>query len=223
MVAEIESKLQEGDQLDAERRICEKYNVSRTTVRQTLFMLEKERYIYKVAGKGNYVSKKRVEQQLVKFYSFTDEMKKIGRKPQSIVLSFTIEEANEKIATKLKVSPKELLYKIVRIRLADEIPMIYETTYLPYEYFDKLTKETLEEKPMYKVLQNTYNIEINSANEYLEPVLSDKIESSYLKIPKNSPCLKIERVAYQNTKIMEYTLSIARGDQFKYTINLKNN
>lgn len=184
-------------------------------------MLEKERYIYKKAGKGNFVSKKRIEQKLVKFYSFTEEMKSIGRKPESIVLTFAIEEANTKLAQKLNVSPKDLIYKIVRIRLADKIPMMFETTYLPFEYFDGLTKEILEQNPMYKVLQNTYDIEISSAEEFYEPVLASKLESAYLKISKNLPCLKIERIAYQNEKVIEYTTSIARGDQFKYRINLK--
>ena len=44
----IENKLEENDQLLSEREICERYDVSRTTVRQAMDELEKEGYIYKV-------------------------------------------------------------------------------------------------------------------------------------------------------------------------------
>ena len=70
-IDEIDSALDENEQLLSEREICDKYNVSRTTVRQTMDELEKAGYIYKVHGKGTFVSSKRVEQDLIAFYSFT--------------------------------------------------------------------------------------------------------------------------------------------------------
>lgn len=218
----IENKLEENDQILSEREICEIYNVSRTTVRQAMDELEKEGYIYKVHGKGTFVSPKRMNQDLISFYSFTEEMKKIGKTPTSEVTGFEIVEAGDKIGKIFKIDSEELLYKVSRIRKADEVHMMYETTYLPFNRFKGITREQFEEKPMYDVLIKNFNAKITSAEEYFRPILTNKLESIYLDIKEGSPSLKIERFTYENTNVIEYTVSVARGDKFKYRVKLNN-
>ncbi len=219
----IENNLEENDQLFSEREICERYDVSRTTVRQAMDELEKEGYIYKVHGKGTFVSPKRMNQDLISFYSFTEEMKKIDKVPSSEVTGFEIVQADEKVSSIFKIDIGDLLYKVSRIRKADGLPMMYETTYLPYNRFKGLTKEQLEEYPMYEILSKSFNTKITSAEEYFMPILTNKLESIYLDIKEGSPSLKIERLTYENTNVIEYTLSVARGDKFKYRVKLNNN
>lgn len=218
----IENKLEENDRILSEREICEIYNVSRTTVRQAMDELEKEGYIYKIHGKGTFVSPKRMNQDLISFYSFTEEMNKIGRVPTSQVTGFEIVEAGDKISNIFKIDREELLYRISRIRKADEVHMMYETTYLPFNRFNGITKEQLEENPMYDVLIKDFNVNITSAEEYFMPVLTNKLESIYLDIKEGSPSLKIERFTYEKENLIEYTVSVARGDRFKYRVKLNN-
>jgi len=222
LINKIENYMEENDQLDSEREICEKYALSRTTVRQALDELEKEKYIYKVHGKGNFVSSRRMEQELLKVYSFTDETRKLGKKASSKLLNFEIAEANDKVLRKLKLQDNELVYKISRIRLADDVPMIYEVTYLPYEKFLGMTKEMLIESPMYEIFKNKFHINITSAEEAIEGILINKLESIYLDIAEGKAGLKVERITYSNKQAIEYTESIARGDKFKYRVSLKN-
>ena len=219
----IDNRLEENEQILSEREICEIYNVSRTTVRQAMDELEKEGYIYKIHGKGTFVSPKRMNQDLISFYSFTEEMKKLGKTPSSEVIGFEIVQADEKISSILKIEVEDLLYKISRIRKADGLPMMYEITYLPFNRFNGIKKEQLEEKPMYEVLVKNFNAKITSAEEYFMPILTNKLESIYLDIKEGSPSLKIQRFTYEGTNVIEYTLSVARGDKFKYRVKLNNN
>lgn len=79
-----EGKLKEHDKLLSEREYCDLYDISRATVRQAILELEKNGYIYKQQGKGTFVSPQAFKQDLLKFYSFTDEMKKLGKcQPQN--------------------------------------------------------------------------------------------------------------------------------------------
>ena len=222
LIGKIEKTMDSNDQLPSEREICETYDLSRTTVRQALDELEKEKYIYKVHGKGNFISPKRYNQDLISFYSFTEEMKKAGRKPKSEVIGFEIRESGEKLANIFKQNEDELAYKITRIRKADDIPMMYEVTYLPFERFKELKKEKLEMAPMYDVFSSEYNVRITSAEEVFEPILTSKLESIYLDVEEGSPSLKIERFTCEGSKIIEYTVGIARGDKFKYRVKLNN-
>lgn len=219
----IETKLEENEQILSEREICEIYNVSRTTVRQAMDELEKKGYIYKIHGKGTFVSPRRMNQDLISFYSFTEEMKKLGKNPSSEVTGFEIVQADEKISSIFRIDSGDLLYKVSRIRKADGLPMIYETTYLPFNRFKGINKEQLVENPMYDVLVKSFNTKITSAEEYFMPILTNKLESIYLDIKEGSPSLKIERFTYENDNVIEYTLSVARGDKFKYRVKLNNN
>lgn len=221
IIEEIETSMHEDDQLPSERDICEKYDVSRSTVRQAITELEREGYIYKVHGKGTFVASKKLDQDLVKFYSFTEEMKKLGKKPVSKVLMFEIVGISNKISKKMRMEEGTLAYKFTRLRIADNIPMIVETSYVPYDKFPGITKENLEKEALYDILKNKFQVNITMAEETFQPVLTNEEEAERLEISKESPSLKIERFTYENDDIIEYTISIARGDKFKYRVRLE--
>lgn len=221
LIEQIEGSMQENDQIPSERDICEKYDVSRSTVRQAVTELETDGYIYKVHGKGTFVAPKKLNQDLIKFYSFTEEMKRIGKKPVSRVLKFEVIGANKKISRKMKIDEEEVVYKFTRLRIADNTPMMLETSYVLYNRFPGITKDDLEKEALYDILKNRFNADITMAEETFQPVATNEEEAANLNIPKESPSLKIERFAYKNEDIIEYTVSIARGDKFKYRVRLE--
>jgi GntR family transcriptional regulator len=214
-------ELKEYEKLPSERELCELYNVSRTTVRQTMQSLERDGYIFKVHGKGSFVSSKIYNQSLVQFYSFTEEMKKAGKKPSTQIISFEQIICVDNIAKKMNLSEKSEVYKVTRLRLADNEPMLYETSYLPVSRFGNLTKSQLENKPMYEIFREFYNVTISRATETFKAVSTRPIEAEYLQITENTPSLMLERTTYEQDSIIEYTASIARGDKFSYTVELK--
>ncbi|CAK7081470.1 GntR family transcriptional regulator [Tissierella sp.] len=216
-----EGNLRENDQLPSERELCDIYDISRSTVRQAIQELEKEGYIYKLHGKGTFVSPKMFKQNLLKFYSFTEEMKKIGKIPSSKVLDFQIISCNEKLSKKMNLNIGEKIYIFTRLRLADNEPMMLETSYVPYAKFLGLTQELLEGNPMYDIFAKMYNISITSAEEVFRSVLTRTDEAELLRYTSGLPSMMIERITYDNENIVEYTRSIARGDKFKYSILLE--
>jgi len=222
IVEKIESGVfKEDEKLPSERELCEMYGVSRTTVRQTMQELEKENYIYKQHGKGTFVAPKVIHQSLVHFYSFTEEMKKLNKVPSSKVLNFDIVEADGKKAKVMGLNEKDLLYEITRLRNADDEPMMYEISYLPCDRFPELTKEDLEQTPMYDLFRERYHANITRANESFKVVMPTEVEATRLHMKKSDPGLLITRTTYEKEKVVEYTITIARGDKFTYTVELK--
>ncbi|MCT4565840.1 MAG: GntR family transcriptional regulator [Maledivibacter sp.] len=221
IIEDIETgKLKENDKLLSERELCDQYDISRATVRQAIQELEKDDYVYKLHGKGTFVSPKRFQQNLLKFYSFTEEMKKKGKKPSSVVIDFKIVCVDEKIAKKINLNEGDMLYEFTRLRLADQTPMMLETTYVPYDRFPGIKRFDLENEPMYDIFTKRFNAVFTRAEETFHVALIRDNEAELLKIPKDAPSLLIERITYENDSIIEYTKSVARGDKFKYYVVL---
>lgn len=208
------------EKLPSERELCELFDLSRITVRQTLQELEREGYIYKLHGKGTFVSPKSYHQNLVKLYSFTEEMKAIGKTPATQVLSFREMALDERLANKMDRSPLDEAFQVVRLRLADDEPLMYETSYLPKKTFPYLTEKDLMERPMYDVFTEDYAVGVTKAVERFSATSVRKEEAERFGLTVDQPAMLIKRFAYHNDELIEYTVSVARGDKFDYTVEL---
>ena len=222
IIAEIKDKnLKENDRILTEREYCEKYNLSRATVRQAIAYLEKKGYIYKIQGCGTFVSSRMMKQKLLKFYSFTEEMKKQGKVPESKILSFREKKADEKISKELNIDAGENIFELVRLRIADGEEVMYEKTYLPAKKFPNLSKKDLLKNSLYGILESRYNLVFTKALERFSVLSADSKTAEILKISENSPLIKLQRWTYTGIEIIEYTVSSVRGDRFEFEVELE--
>lgn len=221
----IENEFEPDSLLPSERELVDQYGVSRTTVRQALQELEQMNYIYRRHGKGTFISDLRNHAtNLSGAYSFTDQMKSLGKHPETKILLYRVVEASKYFANKLNVPLGEKLIKIKRLRLADGVPMMLERTYLPLKLFLSLTEERLAEKPLYEIFSEDYGQIVKMAEEEFYAGIARINDSEFLDIHEGTPVLNLVRTTYNSkNEIIEYTLSVARGDQFKYkTIHLRS-
>lgn len=221
LIQKIENNIyEENEKIPSERELCEMYGLSRITVRNALHELEREEYIYKLHGKGSFVSLKSYKQKLVKIYSFTEEMKKIGKTPKTSVISFKVLPLDKRLANKMNLSMDRKVYQIKRLRLADDEPFIYETSYIPTNHFLRLTKEALENKPMYSIFMDDYEIGVSKATEQFSVTSLRQNEAELLALEVDQPAMLLKRFAYHDEELIEYTISIISGNKFKYTVEL---
>lgn len=216
----IEAELEPNTKLESERELSNRYGLSRTTVRLALQELEKMGYIYRRHGKGTYVSDlSKKAKNITSAYSFTEQMKALGKQPKTVILEFETIEANKYFASKLQVSIGEPLYKMKRLRLADDEPMMLERTYLPVKKFWNLSQKLLETKPLYDLFSQDFQQVVHIAEEEFYASIVRNKDMSYLEIAEGSAVLNLVRTTYNiNNEVIEYTLSVARADQFHYQV-----
>lgn len=217
---QIDTELEPNNKLPSERELSRKYRLSRTTVRLAFQELERIGYIYRQHGKGTFVSNLSSQAtNLHESYSFTDSMKVLGKEPKTEILEFAIVDANKYLAENLGIKPEKKVIKIMRLRLADRRPMMLETSYLPFHKFLTLTKENLEEKPLYKIFSEDFNETVKTAEEEFYASIVSEGDAKLLKVQTDAPSLRLLRTAYNvDNEVIEYTISVARADQFRYKI-----
>ncbi|MCY1715173.1 GntR family transcriptional regulator [Caproiciproducens galactitolivorans] len=209
-----------NSKIPAERELCEMYKVSRITVRQALKELEDEGYLYRKQGKGTFVTGQKFVQRLSQFYSFSEEIAKMGAIPSTKTISFDISEADPLIAEKLQIGSNEMVFAIKRLRLADNEPFGIETSYVVYKYAMELKEEDVNQFGLYNALKLKCGVIPNEATETFEAVNVGSEDAKYLNVSKNAAALHLNRITSANGNKIEYCVSTIRGDKYKYTIQL---
>ncbi|UOB20551.1 GntR family transcriptional regulator [Macrococcus armenti] len=213
-------ELQVGDKLPSERKLCELYDVSRITIRQALDLLEDERIIQRKQGIGTYVLPSQYNQILNNLYSFSDEIIKKGDKPSTKMLDIQLVRVNDYIHKKTGLMLNAHVFKLTRLRLANDKPLVLEYSYIPQSLAPDLDKFNFNKVSLYKTLSNEYQIQIDNAYETLEATILTKEEAELLNKKPKHIAMYIQRYAYSKGQIVEYTRSLVVGDEYKYTVEL---
>lgn len=210
-----------GDPIPSERKLCETYDMSRSTVRKAIEELEKRGYVERKYGSGTYISRQTVNTQLSSFYSFSSEMKRLGYNFKSPIIGFQITPCPEWVRHQLEIQPGQDVFQIKRLRVVNDEPMIVETSYVPVSYCPTLSAGIIEDKGLYNALTLLSDIVINAAQETFEAVIPNNEVRHLLSITTQAPILRLDRLAYAEGRIIEYCESFVRGDRYKYSIFLK--
>lgn len=220
LTEKIEHEYRPGDMLPSERELSKYYGLSRTTVRLALQELERLGLVVRQHGRGTFVADRSVQTtNLSQTYSFTDQMRELGRKPATTILEFSEIESDKNLASSLGVRIGDKLFKIKRLRSADGVPMMVERTYLPVRKFMSLKRPMLEHESLYHVIEQYFHEKIRVAVEEFFASIARPADAHLLDISEGAPVLDLVRTTYNmGNEIIEYTLSVARADQFKYKI-----
>lgn len=209
--------------LPAERVLCGMYHVSRTTIRHALELLERKGYIVKAHGNGNFVKPQMFEQKLSKFHSFAGSLKAQHVVIKNAVLDYELIETDKYLdsldPTLLGGTRALRWHKLVRLRFAEDFPLMIETSYLPQSRFLSLDMEYLKSGSLYRFLESNYNMSISDAYELLSPIIPTSKERSYLHLPTHVPCMQIERFCHENDCLIAIHRTTVRGDKYKFKAN----
>jgi len=225
LAEELRKKIENGEWplhtlIPSETELCKKYGVSRGTVRQAILELTRDGLVYRKPGQGTFVAKLGVIQPVSRFYSFSHDMEEKGLKPSLWVIQKKKICPNGVIRKAMELNTGERVYKIVRVRLASEEPVLLDTSYLVEEMFPELEKEDLVNIPLYDLIMRKYRVKISRVRETFEPILMNKVDARKLDAPVGSLALLVKRRAYTGNRIFEFRRSIIRGDKCNYSVEL---
>lgn len=211
-----------GSQIPGEPELCRVFDVSRTVVRQALTELEYEGVLTRVKGKGTFVAEPKLIGTYVQNLAGTyRDLVSTGHTPETQVLRQEVRPAVTKVAKYLEIEPSVSVIEIERIRSIKGTPILYGTTYLPYDLCPGIAKTDLTKESLYAELNRQYGYTIARGRRYIEAVLATKLEAELLGIEKGSPLILIDSISYlEDGTPIEYFHIVHRGDRERFVIDV---
>lgn len=218
----VNGELKADECMPTELEFVSSLNISRSTIRQALNELVNEGLICREKGRGTFISKPKIEEGFFqRLHSFNDEMIKKGMTPSTEVLDLKVIPGITSVNSQLNLSDDEQLIYLSRLRFANDEPVVYVETYLPYEKYKDLATCDFAKHSLYTLLEENFGERVLKAVRKIEAVNSRPSEAKLLKIKQNDAICLVKSTAYTAGNIpVEYSIARYRGDRNQFTVEL---
>lgn len=204
----INQKLPQG------RLLAEKYQVSELTITKALHLLVQEGYVVRRRGSGSFVQDFQ-NRTITKFSPLTGTYSTYDGKVESVVLGFATEVPEPWVTEKLSITEEELVYKIIRLRIIEDVPSIIEYTWMPVALIPNLTMKELKVSIYQYISEQLHQKFKVRGSAFLGFVLLRW--KKYLNLTDNDFLMRAEQIAYLgNGHIFEYSIANHIPSEFTF-------
>lgn len=217
-----QNHIQADEKLPSELELQKMLGVSRYTVREALTLLEQERIIYKIQGKGTYVTKRfiQIESGLEKLESTTEIISSFGYGPGTVWLDVSLEEPTPDMIKKLKLSQTDKVITFTRIRKANDDIAAFCIDTVPAQLLNNHIPQMDNVQSMFKFLKDSFNIEIQYAVTEIIPSLPTQEMLKELCIDKNKLFLLLHQIHFDKEgRPLIYSRDYFNSEIFRFKIN----
>ena len=202
-----------GAKLPSEAELGDQFGISRIVVREALADLVRNNLIYKIKGRGAFVSARERDEDFVStVLGFSDEMERKGRSVRTQILTQELRAPTEQEAASLGLTePDAQVVALKRLRSVDgELRLLVETV-VPADLAPGLHRTRLDDRSLYDVLRRQYGLRLVRAERWIDAVLPDAATCELLDLPQPEPLLRIESIAYgANGRPLEHYRALHR-------------
>jgi GntR family transcriptional regulator len=210
----------QGGSLPSERELAQAMGVSRATTKRCYDEL---RRLDQLGGRGRGGSVvqavKQVQPTLGKLKGFTQEMQELGMTASTQLLERLVTTDRMMASVFGRPSTAQFL-RLVRVRLADGVPMTREVAWYDLTIAPALGNWDAQGS-VYTFVKEVCGVELGHAEQTVEAVQSSAQETHTFGFDAPQPCLLFKRKTYAtNQQLVEYAEGTFRGDAYVYKLTL---
>lgn len=195
----------QGDMIPTEAELMIGYGVSRVTVRKALDPLVAQGMLQRVAGAGTFVKNTFVKEHVPILRGFTDEITEMGMQPTSKVITFELMKVPDRLYRTLGIGKDEMVYYIQRIRYADGIPFVLETTHMSVRLYPDMSLKILNGSK-YHYVEDTLGLKIAYSEHTVTPLLPSEEIAELFGLSPRQPIIRAANTTFlENGQVLDYT------------------
>lgn len=208
---------EEDTKIPSEQDLCEQYNISRPTVRQAINELTNNGQLYKLKGKGTFVSKRKSSIHIKDYSGFTDSILDSMEPEKKEVLSVSSVTSDD--YAKLKEvfsdkSDKQEFTSITYINKRNDETFSVNTSYIPVNLFPDIANDIMSKKPSFEILRGKYPLVPCSSRSTLEVIYTDHADAGLLQVQPGQPLIEISNILYSKSgQAVEFIVAKYRADK----------
>ncbi len=199
--------------LPSERSLAQEFDVSRVTIRHALSLLQKDQLIEKKPSIASVIPPSIFKHDIIYARSIKEDFQKINKEYIIDIISFEIVKTPEHL---VHVFGDES-YFICRTISSDEVPLIYDESYMPRALFPDMQKKDAMVK--YDYIEKELGLPIKCVNQNFSGVLPNAHIRNILQISKEAIIYFELQAELDNGTIFEYVQQYYHP---KYTFSLSS-
>jgi DNA-binding GntR family transcriptional regulator len=203
--------------LPSERDLSMEFSVSRMTIRKAIDELVDKNKLYRVPHVGTFTTDKKLYKKMDVFLGFSREVEEVGGTPSTTLLEYSLMPADERIAKRLDIEIGSYVYKIVRLRKKNNVPLIMDESYFPRDIVP--LDEKIVQGSIYQYIQSELGLNMVFADQKLVATFCKAPYTQHLEIDENTPVMFVELTGYlEDGRIFEYSESYKNSDRYELVI-----
>ena len=207
-----------GQQLLQEREYAARLGISLAPVRQAILDLVKDGYLYRVAGRGTFVREQKVEEKISILSSFSESMRAKGLSAVLQVIGQRVDKVPPGLRATLGTEDQPFFF-LQRVALLEGKAVALLSSYIPARLVPGLETLDLNDRSLYKTLEERYGIVLARAESSIEVVRCRGSQASVLGLSPGTSLLQVEGKTYDVTgQFVEFSQVLYRADRFRFTI-----
>ncbi len=205
--------------IPSENELSRIYGISRMTVRSVITQFVTEGLLYRIQGKGTFVSDNKIEISGLHYVGIRSQLEEMGHQVSTKLISCDITQADNYLSKKLEIIPGEDVYAIRRVRAANGVNISYHKSFVPVRLCPGLENRDLEGEQLCTTISTNYLLTRSKVVETLESYIADERKADYLNVYPGYPLILLQDQIYSaDNTIFEYTRVYFRGDKIKIRI-----
>ncbi len=185
----------ETGKIPAEPELCERFGVSRITVRRAVSDLEAMGTVRRRQGTGTFVTKRDNAISVMTIGGFADTYASRTDHMTRQVKRAEVTTADAQTAAALHVEPGAPVFALERVFLLDGVPISIDRSTYSLDRFPDLDKRVDAETSTYRVLREEYGVEFAEVRRDVRIGFTTPESAEWLQRPANEPLLVTDKVA----------------------------
>jgi len=211
----LSGQIKVGEPIPTEKELCEKYDVSRTTVRQALSKLEDGDLICREQGRGTFVSPQIQSAAQYKLSGYMEDLFNFGKSTELKILHRKRITPPFQIAHQMSLDTDEKVYLFEGFRVFEKSKKAFFQAYVPQSIGEKIDIKSISQPLFINLVEKTAIESVRTALQESSAQCASKEMAKKMDLNEGSPLLVVKRIYFTDEeRVLEIAITYFPGTLF---------